>query len=137
MLAAQTKTKCARAISSLIADGYEDFKDVSANSWAGFAAKEEEETFPRDVVWVNPQVTQAKADKGFRAKALVRTQMPAQVNGRLLAPKSRSGIFYCVDFQRGECKADVVALDANQRVDECTNGLHQCAALLRTAEFAT
>ena len=69
-------------------------------------------------VWRNPDV--AESGGGFKVKKS-QIAFPKQLKGVPLAPSSRDGKRYCVDFQYDRC----------QEGDSCQLGLHRCAAVFR------
>jgi len=116
------KLICAEVLSSLTKEGICTFDEVSEKRWEELAeearAKVGSKQLDVATVWRNPDV--AGSGGGFKVKKSQIT-FPKQLAGIPLAPSSRDGKRYCVDFQRGSCQGG----------DKCPLGLHKCAALYR------
>ena len=118
------KLICAAVFSSLASEDINTFDEISAQQWEVLAkearAKVESVTLEVNAVWRNPDVAEAGRE-GFKAKSS-QIAFPKKLAGIPLAPSSRDGKRYCVDFQAGRC----------QEADACPLGLHKCAAVFRS-----
>ncbi len=98
------------------------FDEIPIQQWETLAgqARAKVESKPLEVktVWRNPDV--AESGGGFKVKKS-QIAFPKQLKGVPLAPSSRDGKRYCVDFQYAKC----------QEGDSCQLGLHKCAAVFR------
>jgi hypothetical protein len=116
------KLVCAAVIASLAKNNTQTFDEVSAQQWGVLAEKARVEVGSKPLetkaVWRNPDV--AESGGGFKVKKS-QIAFPKQLAGVPLAPSSRDGKRYCVDFQSGGC----------QNGDSCQLGLHRCAAVFR------
>ena len=116
------KLICAAALSNLARKDIYTFDGISAQQWDELAeearTKVRPSSFGVEALWRNPDV--ANAEGGLKVK---KSQMafPRQLGGVPLAPTSRSGQRYCVDFQSGICEQE----------EPCRLGLHKCAAIYR------
>jgi len=117
------KLICAAVFSSLASKDIRTFDEVPAQQWEELArearAKVESKTLEVNAVWRNPDV--AESGGGFKVKKS-QIAFPKQLAGVPLAPSSRDGQRYCVDFQYARC----------QEGDACQLGLHRCAAVFRS-----
>ena len=116
------KLVCAAVFSSLAKKDIQTFDEIPAQQWVALAgeARAKVESKPLEVktVWRNPDV--AESGGGFKVKKS-QIAFPKQLKGVPLAPSSRDGKRYCVDFQYDRC----------QEGDSCQLGLHRCAAVFR------
>ena len=116
------KLICAEVFAVLTKMNTQTFDEIPAQQWELLAAeaRSKVESKPLEIkaCWRNPDV--AEAGGGFKVKKSQIT-FPKQLAGVPLAPSSRDGKRYCVDFQSGKC----------QGADTCQLGLHRCAAVFR------
>jgi len=117
------KLICATVLSQLASKDIRTFDEITATQWGTLAgeARVEVDSKPLDVniLWRNPDV--AESGGGFKMNK-AQIAFPKQLAGVPLAPSSRDGQRYCVDFQRGTCREG----------DACQLGLHKCAAVFRS-----
>jgi hypothetical protein len=116
------KLVCAAVLSSLAKSNTQTFDEVPAQQWGVLAEKARVEVGSKpletNAVWRNPDI--AESGGGFKVKKS-QIAFPKQLAGVPLAPSSRDGKRYCVDFQSGRCRDG----------DSCQLGLHRCAAVFR------
>ena len=126
------KLICAAVLSSLAKTGTQAFHEIPAQQWEILAkearAKVRPRTLEANAKWRNTDITEAVgfskwqklAGGGSKGK---KSQMdfPKQLAGIPLAPESRDGKRYCMNFQDGKCREE----------DSCELGLHRCAAMFR------
>jgi len=120
------KLICAAAITSLAKKDTQTFDEIPAQQWELLAEQARTEVGSKplgtNAVWRNPDL--ADAGGGFKVKKSQIT-FPKQLAGVPLAPTSRDGQRYCVDFQSGVCR--------QMRAETtCQLGLHKCAAVFRS-----
>ena len=116
------KLVCAAVFSSLAKKDIQTFDEIPVQQWEALAgdarAKVESKPFKVKTVWRNPDV--AESGGGFKVKKS-QIAFPKMLKRAPLAPSSRDGQRYCVDFQYDRC----------QEGDSCQLGLHRCAAVFR------
>jgi len=117
------KLICAAVITSLARKNAQTFDEIPAQQWELLAEEARVKVGSKPLgtksVWRNPDL--AEAGGGFKVKKS-QISFPKQLAGVPLAPTSRDGKRYCVDFQSGAC----------QKGDSCQMGLHKCAAVFRS-----
>jgi hypothetical protein len=117
------KLICAAALSGLACRSCYTFSEVPAQQWEELAkearAKVGSKPLGMSVAWRNPDVTETVGSSKAKKSETI---FPRRLNGIPVAPCSRSGQRYCVNFQRGGCTMG----------DECQLGLHKCAALFKS-----
>ena len=98
------KLVCAAVFSSLAEEDIQTFDEIPVQQWEALAgqARAKVESKPLEVktVWRNPDV--AESGGGFKVKKS-QIAFPKQLKGVPLAPSSRDGKRYCVDFQHDRC----------------------------------
>jgi len=116
------KLVCAAVFSTLAEKGIQTFDEIPVQQWDALAgearAKVESEPLEVKTLWRNPDV--AESGGGFKVKKS-QIAFPKMLKGVPLAPSSRDGKRYCVDFQYDRC----------QEGGSCQLGLHRCAAVFR------
>ena len=116
------KLICAEVFAILSKMNTQTFDEIPAQQWEILAgeARGKVESKPLGITacWRNPDV--AEAGGGFKVKKS-QIAFPKWLAGVPLAPCSRDGKRYCVDFQSGKCQGE----------DTCQLGLHRCAAVFR------
>ena len=104
------KLICAAVFSSLAKEDIQTFDEIPIQQWEALAgeARAKVESKPLEVkaVWRNPDV--AEAEGGFKVKKS-QIDFPKQLKGVPLAPSSRDGKKYCVDFQMPNAKKEIHA----------------------------
>jgi len=117
------KLVCAAVLSQLASKDIRTFDELPALQWGTLAgearAKVESKPLDVNVLWRNPDI--AESGGGFKMKR-AQIAFPKQLAGVPLAPSSRDGQRYCVDFQTGTCRES----------DACQLGIHKCAAVFRS-----
>ena len=100
------KLICAAVFASLAEENIQTFDEIPVQKWdvmAGEArTKVESKPLAVNAEWRNPDV--AESGKGFKVKKS-QIAFPKELAGVPLAPSSRDGKRYCVDFQSGSCRA--------------------------------
>ena len=116
------KLICADVLSTFSKLKIQTFEAVPPQQWVTIAAEARArvESGGAEItsLWRNPDIVQAA--EGFQVKKS-HMNFPVQINGVPLAPRSRDGQNYCVEFQYSRCKKR-----------SCQLGLHRCAAVFRS-----